>query len=368
MIFEKRLQIFIVSAVFLICLAAGCSYPPNSPDTASASGIYIYESDGGLTAQMTAMDTFMTVSVRDGSVTSDALRGYMSLISGAEQRLSVTIPGSDIDRINSSGGKETAVSPETFDLIVRAADLCRDTGGALDITAYPLVKSWGFTGGADDRRVPGGEELSELLKLVGWDRISFGDGTVTVPPGTMIDLGAAAKGYAGDKLRDAMEADGVTSALLSLGGNIVCVGSKPDGSKWRVAIRDPEDLSSYIGYVDVTDTSVITSGGYERKFEDEDGNVYWHIIDPSTGYPAKSGIISSTVICRDGLKGDCLSTALFVMGEEKAAAYHKLRGGFDAILVTDDGRILVTEGIYPSFTPYDTGRTVGILGEQPSRG
>ena len=337
-----------LAIITLICLAlSSCGGPAAS---GVYDGIYITGSDAEMTGQMTAMDTFMTVSVRGGGVTADELRHCMELVPDIESSLSVTLPGSEISAVNAAKGKTTAVSDMTRDIISRSLEMSAMTNGAFDITAYPLVRAWGFTAG--EYRVPGEDEIESLLGLVGWEKLSLDGGSVTLPEGGMIDLGAIAKGYAGDVLRDALADAGAVSALLSLGGNIVCLGSKPDGSKWRVAIRDPQDLSSYIGYVDVCDTSVVTSGGYERQFTGDDGKTYWHIIDPSTGYPARSGVISSTVISEDGAMADALSTALFVMGVEKAAELRRGYDSFEYILVTDGGGLVVSEGISRDFTPY----------------
>ena len=155
----------LISAIIIACLLlSGCSPQSGSNPDAGASGIYIAESDGELSAQTTAMDTFMTVSVRDGSICGGTLIRCMELLSKIEAKLSVTLPESDVGRINSSDGNKTAVSAETYDLIARSLDYCRDTDGAIDITAYPLVKAWGFTTG--DYRVPSAEELKGILDIV----------------------------------------------------------------------------------------------------------------------------------------------------------------------------------------------------------
>ena len=169
--------------------------------------------------------------------------------------------------------------------------------------------------------------------------VCTGGGEAALPDGYMVDLGAVAKGYLGDKLAEMLKDDGVTSALLDLGGNIRAVGEKPDGSPWRIAVRDPAG-EGVIGTLPLRDETAATSGGYERYFVDEDGEIRWHIIDPATGYPAKAGLISVTVIGKDGLRCDGLSTALFVMGREKSVSFWRERRDFEMILVTDDGVIL----------------------------
>ena len=155
-----------------------------------------------------------------------------------------------------------------------------------------------------------------------------------------------------------MKQGGAASALLDLGGNIQAVGSKPDGSPWRVAIRDPAGDGN-IGVVEVADQVVVTSGGYERYFE-EDGVLYWHIIDPATGWPARSGLTSVTVVGESGLLCDGLSTALFVMGREGALEHWRQHRDFEAVLVSEDGSVTITAGLEGRFTPADPARPLTV--------
>ena len=146
----------------------------------------------------------------------------------------------------------------------------------------------------------------------------------------------------------------VDSGLVNLGGNVQAYGTKPDGSNWRVAIQNPNNTEDYIGVLSIADKAVITSGGYERYFE-QDGKTYHHIIDPSTGYPAENGLISVTIVSDDGTLADGLSTSLFIMGKDKAVEFWKSHSDeFDAVLEADDGTLYVTEGIKDSFTSDST--------------
>ena len=227
------------------------------------------------------------------------------------------------------------------------------------MTVYPVVRAWGFTTG--NYRVPEAGELRELLDRVDYNRVSLEGGTLTLPAGTEIDLGAVAKGYAGDQVMASLKAQGVSSAIIELGGNVQALGSKPDGSPWRVAVHAP-DGSGYAGVLEIRDQAVVTSGGYERYFE-EDGETYWHIIDPATGYPAKSGLASVTVVSESGVEADALSTSLFVMGRERAAEYWRAHGGFQCILISEDGSVAVTEGLEDSFSLYGSwsGRPLEVI-------
>ena len=168
-------------------------------------------------------------------------------------------------------------------------------------------------------------------------------------PQAVADLGAVAKGFAAREAEAAIRDAGGTSAMLDLGGNVTVIGAKEDGSPWRVAVKDPRDTGSYLCVLALTDVTLSTSGGYERYFE-EDGVRYHHIIDPETGYPADSGLLSVTVVSADHLLADALSTALFVAGPEEALDFWRSRDDFELVLCTGQGELLVTEGLEDVFT------------------
>lgn len=305
-----------------------------------------------------AMDTVMTVTAY-GPEGEEAVQAACGRIRELESLLSVTDPDSEVYAVNHSGGAPVEVSADTAALTARALELCADTAGALDVTVYPVVRAWGFTTG--DYRVPGEEELTALLERVDYRQVKLEAERLSVPEGVELDLGAVAKGYTGDQVCALLEQAGVTSAKLELGGNVQLLGSKPDGSLWRVAVRDPEG-EGYVGIVEAADRAVITSGGYERFFE-EGGETYWHIIDPASGRPARSGLVSVTVMARSGVTADALSTALFVMGREKAEEYWHARRDFECILIGADGTVTITPGLRDSFTLAGEGRTLEIWDE-----
>lgn len=292
-----------------------------------------------------AMDTVMDFTVYgDESV----LAQMETLVREMEARLSVTVAESELSQWNR--GERDSLSPETVDLIKRALDVCTRTNGALDITIYPLVRAWGFTTG--NYRVPSEGERTELLSLVDYRTVTV-DGTTVQKKfaGIEFDLGAVAKGELGNRLGKMLRESGVQSALLNLGGNVVAVGKKPDGSSWRVAILDPAG-DGYLGSLQVTDASVVTSGGYERNFT-ANGTAYHHILDPATGLPSESGLLSVTIVGADGLLCDALSTACFVMGLEASIDQWKTYRDFEAIFLTEEGKIYLTEGLESSFTAVD---------------
>ena len=291
-----------------------------------------------------AMDTIMDFSAyADESLLAEARDVVMDI----EKRVSVTDENSELYALNRDGGG--SVSPETAALLDDALSLCRLTGGAFDVSIYPVVRAWGFTTG--EYRVPSFDETAALSERVDYARIRVNGDSVTLPDGMEIDLGGIAKGYAGREAASYLRAHGVTSALLNLGGNVQTVGSKPDGSAWRVAVRDPLNEMSYAGVAEVRDKAAVTSGGYERCFTADDGQTYWHIMDPATGRPARSGLLSATVIADDGALCDALSTALFVMGAEQAERFWRNYRDFDMVLLTEDGEAIVTPDL--SYTPQD---------------
>lgn len=288
-----------------------------------------------------AMDTYISLSAY-GENSEVALADARREIKSVESQLSVTDESSEVSRINQGAGEETVISEDAAQVIDFALYLNTLTEGAFDITLYPIVKEWGFTTGS--YRIPDQEKINGLLKKTGSKNIDFYDNVIFLPEGYAIDLGALGKGFAADKAAAALKEKGVASALLSLGGNIQAIGSKPDGAPWNIGIQNPfgDDNAAVLK---VTDKAVVTSGNYQRFFE-ENGKRYCHIINSETGYPVDNGLMSVTVIGESGLLCDGLSTSLFVMGEEKAVDFWRQQGDFEMIIITEDGRLLATEGIY----------------------
>ena len=289
-----------------------------------------------------AMDTVMDFTIYGESGLIDQSE---SLIASLESLVSVTDTGSELYAINQTGSG--TLTGKASSLMEQALEICRRTDGALDLSIYPIVRAWGFTTGS--YQVPDEAEIQALLPLVDYRKIQYdaADGDVTLPVGMKIDLGSVAKGYAGQLVAQMLREHGVQSALLNLGGNVQTVGAKPDGSPWQIGIKDPQGEDAMM-VLSVEDQAVVTSGGYERYFE-QDGQTYWHIMDPSTGHPADSGLISVTIVGDEGVVCDGLSTALFVMGLEKAADLWAQSGDFEAVFVTASGEVYITEGLRDRF-------------------
>ena len=297
--------------------------------------------------ELMAMDTFMTLSVYAQSPAAGEalLEEAAGEIRRLEGLLSVTDPGSEIYQVNHGGA--VSLSEPVRELLEKALELCRETGGALDVTVYPAVRAWGFTTG--EYRVPEEAELSALAERVDYGRVSLDGDRLALPEGVELDLGSVGKGWTGDRLTALFREAGVSSAIMELGGNVQALGTKPDGAPWRVAVQAPG--GGYAGVLEIADKAVVTSGGYQRYFE-QDGETYIHIIDPATGRPARTGLASVTIVADSGLQGDGLSTALFVMGREKAEAFWRGNPDFDFILLGEDGTAAITEGLEECFSLY----------------
>ncbi len=258
----------------------------------------------------------------------------------------------DTYRLNQNAGiMGIELDPATVKIINKAQEISEMSHGAFDITVGPLVKTWQI--GTDAQRIPSQEELNRLLPLVNYEDIDIDNNVVTIKnKGQMIDLGGIAKGYAGDAVIEVYRRQGITSAFINLGGNVVTLGNKPDGAPWKVGIRDPRPAGNPsgkdIGIVKVTDKAVVTAGDDQRYFM-ENGRRYHHILDPKTGYPAESDLMSVTLITESSLDADALDTAVYILGLEKGRELIRQYGGVEAVFITIDKKIYVTEGLKESF-------------------
>ncbi len=293
------------------------------------------------TETVTAMNTVMTLTVYSNKNTDEVFEELKKEIDILDTLLTVNpvankgengVDPSDVVRINTSG-EPVEVSDFTVELIDKALEANELTDGAFDITINPVIEMWGFNDATYG--VPGKAERENALKLVGSDKIAVDGNTVGVSELSSINLGGIAKGALGDDLKRILDKHGM-AAVLSLGGNIVLVGNNPAAEKWSVGVKAPNEEKALIcKFRCGGDRSVVTSGGYERYFEYK-GKRYHHIIDPATGAPAESDLQSVTVIGKDGAMCDALSTALFVMGSEKAVEFAKEHNDFEYIFVTED--------------------------------
>ena len=289
-------------------------------------------------------DTVISVALYD---TDDEtiLDDCFSRMAYYESILSRTREGSDIWNINHAGGESVEVADETAEVITRALEYCELSGGAFDITIAPVVSLWDFHEDAVPA-LPDVEELREALSHVDYHCVVIEGNTVTLSdPEAEIDLGAIAKGYISDGLRDVITQRGSSSALINLGGNVLAVGAKPDASPFVIGIRRPFGETAYdlCTTVDVSDCSVITSGTYERYFL-LDGELYHHILDPDTGYSIQNGLSSVSILSEDGTDGDALSTTCFILGEEKGLELIESLDGIEALFIHEDETMRSSSG------------------------
>lgn len=321
------------------------------------------------TCTVYAMDTVMSLTAY-GDAAETALDSAEQEIHRLDALLSVANTGSDIFRLNQD--KTAVVDPETGALLQRALELADFTGGDFDPTVYPLTVLWGFLSqdGNYDYHVPTDQEREAVLQHVGYDKLLVDPITTGEDAGTFqatltdpeagVDLGGIAKGYTAEQILEVMQAAGIESAVISLGGNVGTLGRKPDGSLWTVAVEDPEQSGEYLATLSLDGGYyAITSGAYQRYFE-MDGTRYHHILDPETGAPAETDLLSVTIVSKDGTQADALSTALFVKGLDEAVAFwQKHTDAFEMVLVTET-RLYATSGLTIS-----SQRTVHTLEVEP---
>ena len=334
----KKPFIILISLILLI-IPAGCGSVPSTADPIDKRRFF-------------ALDTLATITIYEtapGTDTVKILNSSEELCEYYEGLFSRTRRGSDVYRINHSSGRETAADKSTLFLIEESLKYSELTDGLFDITIAPVVELWD----SSDETLPDSEALSEALSHVSDDNIIINKNAGTVrlkDPKAAIDLGALAKGYIADRIKEQLISDKVTSAVIDLGGNILTIGSKPDGSPYNIGIKAPfSDTSTYYAggaippdgiadSVKVTNRSVVTSGIYERYRLIED-RIYHHVLNPKTGYPVDNTLAGVTIISDTSLEGDCLSTACLLMGKEKTEELINSLPDIEAVLIEKDGTL-----------------------------
>ncbi len=295
------------------------------------------------------------VSVTVYGVDSDAVTACFKTCSDYEDLLSAHKEGSDIMRINEARGEPVEVAPETAELLERSLEYAEATDGAFDVTIGAVSLLWDF----EEAIKPDDAAIEEAVKHVGWQNLHVDGTTVTLDdPEAKLDLGGIAKGWIAERLTDELIEAGATSAMVSLGSSSICLfNTKPDGSPWRIALRDPLDsYANILGVIEAADTCISSSGLYDQEFE-EDGVLYWHILDPKTGYPVETDMLGDTIVCEDPVQGDALSTTLFVMGMQEAASWLEERYPDVAALLVDDHDNEVAVNDFDEVTNYQPSNT-----------
>lgn len=289
------------------------------------------------------LDTVCSITLYEGD--EKLIDESFEFVKKYEKLLSRTVKDSDIYNINNSNGKPVKVSPETMKVIKAGLHYGELTDGKFDISIEPVSSLWSFDN--EDSKVPDKSELDKLLPLINYKDVEIidDDKIKLNNPEQGLDLGAIAKGYIADELKDHLEKKGVKHAVLDFGGNVVCIGVKPNDEKFKVGIQDPFNKRNEVyGIVDIEDKSVVSSGIYER-FIEKDGKKYHHILDPKTGMPYDNGVEQVTIISEKSIDGDGLSTSAFALGVEKGMDLINTLEDVDAIFITEDGKIYKTDGI-----------------------
>ena len=296
--------------------------------------------DASITKTGTYFDTVISVEIYDPDA-QEQLDHCFEICERYENMLSRTVEGSDVYRINHANGESTGISTETARLLQTGLHYSEISGGAFDITIAPLSILWDFKN--NDGTIPAKVDIDEARSHVGYENVELDGTTVTLKdPEAAIDLGALAKGYIADRIKHYLVSQGIESGIINLGGNILTIGSKPDGSAYNIGIQKPFDKrNASITSVKVSGQSVVSSGNYERYFE-KDGKIYHHILDPKTGYPVENDLYEVTIICDNSIIGDCLSTTCFALGLEKGMELIEETDGVEALFITSDYEIYDT--------------------------
>lgn len=290
-------------------------------------------------------DTYVTFTYYD-SKDSEYIDECLNMCNEYDRLLSRTVEGSDIYAINHFKGEFVEVDERTIDILKEAVSYCELSEGKADITVADLMILWDFNNG--DAVVPGKDEIEALLPGIDYHNIVIDedDNMVMLNEGSgSIDLGFIAKGYITDKLKDYLEESGVESCVIDLGGNLYMIGKKPDGSKYNVGIKKPfTERTETIDTVSISDSAVVTSGIYERYFEN-DGKIYHHILDLNSGYPVDNNVYSVTIICTDATKADALSTICLIYGIEDGLNLINNMDSVEAIYVDDGYNLHYSDGL-----------------------
>lgn len=328
---EKTTLNKLILSTLLICVIlslAGCAKKP-------------------VVAEASLMNTVMRVSLYGTQTQADEV---IDTVMQIDNKFSKTAATSEIFALNHSMGAQYKVSDDTYSLIERIIKISNDTGGAFDPTLGAVVDLWGI--GTERESVPSEDSLNSALSKTDYKQIVLNEENNISIGNTLLDLGGAVKGYALDLVAAKLNALGVDSAVVSIGGSVYAKGTKPDGAKYKVGIRDPyKEAQDYFATIELENSCVSTSGTYERGFYVGD-KYYHHIFDPKTGYPVDNELISVTIISQDGLLTDVYSTALFVMGLENGFSFAK-QNNIAAIFVTKDKDVYLTDAVNCAFTITD---------------
>ncbi|WP_425446466.1 FAD:protein FMN transferase [Dethiothermospora halolimnae] len=331
----KYISLFIM-IILSVNILYGCNTSNNKNTPISKTNFYL--------------DTVITIKLYD-NVDDTIFNKVFDRIEEIENKMTINKNTSEVIDINSNSGENfVKVSRDTFNVIEKSLYYSELSKGYFDITVGPIVKLWNI--GSDDARVPTKDEIKATLPKVDYKKILINKDTKEVmlkDKGMVIDLGGIAKGYVADEVKNLLVDNGVEHGIINLGGNVYTLGTKVDGSKWKIGIQNPlETRGAYIGTVSVSNKSIVTSGIYERFFE-KDGKRYHHILSPFTGYPVNNNLSGVSIISDKSIDGDALSTSIFSIGLKEGKKIIENLDGVDAIFITKDKKISITSGLKDNF-------------------
>lgn len=328
----NKKQIFIFICLTAACLlVGGCGQ--KKKDMVSKKGFFF--------------DTMISVSIlcEEQEQGEHVLDKAFAKCAEYEDIFSRTKENSELYRLNHRTESGAVVSEDLYALLSCAKEYYEVTGGRFDISVAPLSDLWDFKN--EDPKVPDEGEIKKTLEKVGYSRVYLeaGDRVKFDDPDTMLDLGALAKGYIADRLKEYLVSEGIESGYINLGGNVLTIGEKEDGSPWEIGIQKPfAERNEIVAYVDAAGSSVVSSGIYERYFE-ADGKLYYHVLDPETGYPVETDLAQVTILSKSSLEGDALSTSCLILGYEKGRKLIENTAGVEAVFVRKDGKVEATDGV-----------------------
>lgn len=324
---KKRPLFLAIAFVCLVaCLLPGCK---KAQSGTSKTGFYF--------------DTVITITLY-GDSSEEAFNECFDLAEKYEDLLSATVEGSDIWNINHSNGAPVPVSDETIALLEKSLAYSKATNGAFDITIGKLSSLWDFK--SDRKEIPPESKIRSALSTVGYENIQINGAEVSLKnPDTAIDLGGIAKGYIADRMKEALNGQGITEGIINLGGNILTIGPKASGDPYRIGIQKPfANTGVATATVEITDNSLVSSGVYERYFE-ADGKIYHHILNPATGYPFENGLLGVTIVTPSSADADALSTSCFALGLEDGMDLIEHTEDAEAVFITEDGTCHLSSGM-----------------------
>ena len=326
---KKIISVFVILLLFVLILySLGHASFSETEDSVSKSGFYF--------------DTIIKVTINEADCEA-YLDECFALADKYEKMLSTTIPDSDISRINAANGSPVLVCDDTIELLSDGLSYCALSDGNFDITIGKLSSLWDFSNNTGT--IPAEDEITAALATVDYHNIVMDGNYVSVKNGSSIDLGGIAKGFIADKMKAYLNENGITNGIINLGGNVLTLGKKEDGSYYKIGIQKPfSDTGTALAAVSITDKTVVSSGVYERYFK-KDGKLYHHILNPKNGYPYENDLIGVTIICDRSIDGDGLSTTCFSLGLDGGMALIESLPDTEAIFITDDNELHTSSGI-----------------------